>query len=134
MPDDRAFFDTNILVYAFSEDDSRREKARSLLMTGGTVGVQTLNEFVNTQRGKAKLPWPDISIRLRLISELCLPPIALTQRVHMLGLEIAQSTGYHIYDSLMLAAAMEADCTVFYSEDLQDGQTIEGLTIRNPFV
>ena len=38
------------------------------------------------------------------------------------------------YDSLLLAAALEASCTVFYSEDMHDGQTIGGMTIQNPFV
>ncbi|WP_252263399.1 hypothetical protein [Paracidobacterium acidisoli] len=44
------------------------------------------------------------------------------------------ATGYQIYDALVIAAALEAGCTTLYSEDMQDGQKIDGLTIRNPFV
>jgi predicted nucleic acid-binding protein len=41
---------------------------------------------------------------------------------------------YGFYDSLIIAAALEANCNVLYSEDLQDGQVIDGLVIKNPFI
>ncbi len=133
MPGDRAFFDTNILIYAFSDGDPRRNAALDLLLAGGLVGVQTLNEFVNVERNKLKLSWSVTLDRLRVIEQLCPPPIPLTAATHGRGLQIAQGFGYRIYDSLMLAAAVEASCTVFYSEDLHEGQAIGDLTIRNPF-
>jgi len=132
MPD-KAFFDTNILIYAFSVGDPRRSLALDLLLAGGTVSVQTLNEFVNVVRGKMKVDWLEVLVWLDTVTKLCPPPIPVTLAVHHRGLEIAQACGYHIYDSLMLAAALEASCTVFYSEDMQDGHAIDGLTIRNPF-
>jgi predicted nucleic acid-binding protein len=50
------------------------------------------------------------------------------------ALGIAARTGYQFYDALIIAAALEAGCTTLFSEDLQDGQVINGgLTIRNPF-
>ena len=49
------------------------------------------------------------------------------------GLRIQVRYGYSFYDSLIVAAALGAGCTTLYSEDMQDGQRIEGLTIRNPF-
>jgi predicted nucleic acid-binding protein len=133
MPAAKAFFDTNILVYAFSEKDPRQNAALDLLLGGGTVGIQTLNEFANVATGKMKTSWPDAMIWLQTIQGLCAPAIPVTLTVHRRGVGIARATGYHIYDSLMLAAALEADCTVFYSEDMHDGQVIDGLTIRNPF-
>ncbi|HEX4135324.1 MAG TPA: PIN domain-containing protein [Bryobacteraceae bacterium] len=132
MPD-RAFFDTNILIYAFSARDRRQNIALALLLAGGTIGIQTLNEFVAVVTGKLKRPWPEAMICLDTIQELCQPPIPATLRVHRHALHIAQASGYHIYDSLMLAAALEASCTVLYTEDMHDGQVIENLTIRNPF-
>ena len=133
MPADRAFFDTNVLVYAFSAGDSRQPNALGLLLLGGAVSIQTLNEFVNVVTGKMKTPWLDALLSLDTIRQLCLPPIPMTLAVHHRGLQIAQATGYHIYDSLMLAAAIEGECTVFYSENMQDGHVIDSLTIRNPF-
>ena len=48
--------------------------------------------------------------------------------------QIAGRYGFSLYDSLIIAAALESNCKVLYSEDLQNGQVIEGaLTIKNPF-
>jgi len=54
-------------------------------------------------------------------------------KTHDIALPIAAKYGYHIFDSLMIAAALQASCKTLYSEDMQDGQVIDGLTIRNPF-
>jgi predicted nucleic acid-binding protein len=132
MPD-KAFLDTNILVYAFTSNDPRKAIAEDLVVQGASIGVQTLNEFISVERTKTKVPWPTVLDWLRIIHALCPPPIPVTMETHHRGLQIAQACGYHIYDSLMLAAALEASCTIFYSEDMQDGQTIDTLTIRNPF-
>ena len=132
MPD-KAFFDTNVLIYAFSDGDRRQGVALELLFAGGTVGVQTLNEFVNVATGKLKVPWREAVVWLETVQKLCPPPVPVTLSVHRSALRIAEAYRYHIYDSLMLAAAIEADCTVFYSEDLQDGRVVGEMTIRNPF-
>lgn len=132
MPD-KAFFDTNVLIYAFAANDPRKSIAENLIIHGGAVGIQTLNEFVSATRQKTKTPWPQVLHWLKIIEKLCLPPAPVTLQTHTLGLQIAETSGYHIYDSLMLAAAIEASCTIFYSEDLQDGQSIGDLKIRNPF-
>jgi predicted nucleic acid-binding protein len=48
--------------------------------------------------------------------------------------ELPHGMTYNYYDTLVIAAALEAGCATLYSEDLHDGQTIDGqLTIRNPF-
>ncbi len=51
----RPFFDTNILIYTFSDGDHRQGTALDLLLAGGLVGVQTLNELVNVFTGKLKM-------------------------------------------------------------------------------
>jgi predicted nucleic acid-binding protein len=66
---------------------------------------------------------------------LCPSPLAITIEMHEAALKIAEKQGYNICDALVVSAALEAGCTTLYSEDLRDGQTIDGqLTIRNPFV
>jgi predicted nucleic acid-binding protein len=47
---------------------------------------------------------------------------------------LAQRFGFSIYDGLIAAAALETGCRVLYTEDMQSGQKIEGLIIRNPFL
>jgi predicted nucleic acid-binding protein len=67
---------------------------------------------------------------------LCEPPLPLTVEVHEAAIRIAHRYGYQIYDSLLLAAALDAGCDVLcsYSENMQDGQKIDSLTIRNRFL
>ncbi len=54
--------------------------------------------------------------------------------VHDRGVAIAARYGYSIYDSLIVAAAILSECRILYSEDLQDGQVNDGISIKNPFV
>jgi predicted nucleic acid-binding protein len=133
MKDDACFFDTNILVYAFARNDSRATIAEGLLARGGTLGVQNLNEFVNVAVRKLAMPWKEVVEALRVIRALCRSPVPLTVQTHEAALRISVRYGYHIYDSLVVAAALQASCRTLYSEDMNDGQAIEGLTIRNPF-
>lgn len=131
--EDRAFFDTNVLIYAFAKDDPRADAAQALLARGGVVGVQTLNEFVSVAVRKLRMPWPEVLDALGAIRVLCATCIPLTIETHDLALRLSSRYRYHIYDSLVIAAALQASCHTLYSEDMRDGQSIEGLTIRNPF-
>lgn len=96
--------------------------------------MQVLNEFVAVARRKLNMSWEEIGDALTAVRTLCEPPSPLTVQIHHAGLAIAAQYGYHIYDSLMLAAALDAECDTVYSEDMQDGQKIGEVTIRNPFV
>jgi predicted nucleic acid-binding protein len=129
-----AFFDTTVLIYAVSEGDPRASIAEELLAGGGCISVQVLNEFVAVARRKLRMSWEEVSEAVTSVRTLCEPVSALTLAIHETALEIATARGYQIYDALILAAAIDAGCTTFYSEDMQNGQRIGPLTIRNPFV
>ena len=126
------FVDTNVLVYAALENDPRSEPARALLATEVIFSVQALNEFVSAAR-KLRREWIEIRQALVLLEAICPRPAPLTLATHRLALEIAQRFGYHIFDALIIAAALESSSDALYSEDLQDGHRIGELTIRNPF-
>ena len=129
-----AFFDTNILIYAALQPDPRSDRARALLAQGGAISVQVLNEFANVACRKLRKPWPEVTQALDAIRALCPPPLPMTLTTHEAALGIAARLGYRIYDSLIVASALEANCATLFSEDMQDGQVIDGkLTIRNPF-
>jgi predicted nucleic acid-binding protein len=131
---DKAFFDTNVFVYAIIQDDPRSDHAEELIAQGGTVSVQVLSEFAAVARRKTKMPWVEIRRALDGIKALCPDPLPITLDTHQDALAIAERYGYRIYDALIVASALEARCTILYSEDMQDGQVIEKrLTIRNPF-
>jgi predicted nucleic acid-binding protein len=129
-----AFFDTNVLIYAVALDDPRNARAEELLSSGGTISVQILNEFVSVARRKILMPWRDVKGALDAFHVLCPSPLPITMELHEAARKIAEQRGYGINDALVIAAALQAECATLYSEDFQDGQTIDGrLTIRNPF-
>jgi len=132
---DRPFFDTNILIYAYVNDPHRTPPAEQLLRSGGQISVQVLNEFTNVLRRKTRTEWGKIAGWINDILVLCGPPSPVTLAVHEHGFAIARSRQLRIYDGLIVAAALQAGCNVLYSEDLQDGQEFERqLTVRNPFL
>jgi len=129
-----AFFDSNVLIYTLAQNDQRQGTAARLLAAGGTISVQSLNEFAAVARRKLRLSWPEVTQALAAVRALCPPPLPITLATHDAALGIAARLGYRIYDGLIVASALEAGCATLYSEDLHDGQVIEGaLTIRNPF-
>ena len=129
-----AFLDANLLIYAALQPDARSDRAGALLAAGGVISVQVLNEFANVARRKLRRPWGEVREALAGIRALCSPPLPITLATHEAALGIAGRLGYSVYDSLVIASALEANCATLFSEDMQDGQVIAGrLTIRNPF-
>ena len=138
MPD-KTFVDTNVLVYLFGvvkgqQSDARNSIAEELVAAGTCISVQVLNEFVQVCRQKAHLEWEKITAMLDLIKQICDPILSLTRETHDEAVLIARRYKLHLYDSLIIASAMQAGCTVLYSEDLQHGQKIGSLRIVNPFL
>lgn len=127
------FLDSNILIYAFSED-RRSEAARILLNSGGTIGVQTLNEFVNVALNKLRMNWDEIDQALDEIQLLSTVVAPVDLALHQSGIALAQRHRLSIYDALIVAAALNANCKTLWSEDMHDGLVVEKrLEIRNPF-
>jgi predicted nucleic acid-binding protein len=130
----RSFFDTTILIYSISSDQPRAAMAEKLLADGGWISVQVLNEFAAVARRKLDMSWEETREALSAIRALCETPTPLSIETHQAALEIAARYGYQIYDALILAAALESHCDVLYTEDMQNGQRIGPLIIRNPFL
>ena len=130
----KAFLDTNVLIYAVTQKDPRTARAEELLLSGGVVSVQVLNEFTALARRKLQMAWAEVGEAVEAFLVLCPSPTPVTLEIHQASRTIAEKLGCNIYDALVVAAALEAGCTTLYSEDFQDGQVIEGqLTVRNPF-
>ena len=131
---DRPFLDTNVLVYAIGQHDHRTPIAEALLAAGGVVSVQVLNELASVMQRKLRAPADDITEALTAIRVLCPAPVSITLDTHEAALRLVGRFGWHIYDALIVAAALEAGCATLLSEDLQDGHVIDDrLTILNPF-
>ena len=97
------------------------------------LSVQVLNEFVAVARRKLDRSWEEIRHALDILRVLCPEPVPLTVETHERAVQIAERYGYSIFDSLIVAAAINAGASTLYTEDMRDGQAIDGLTIRNPF-
>lgn len=100
---------------------------------GGVVSVQVLNEFAAVARRKLRLNIPEIRDVLDIVRSLC-EVVPLELGTHDRALDLAERYKFSIYDALIVAAAIRADCTTLWTEDLHHGQKIERLTIRNPFI
>jgi predicted nucleic acid-binding protein len=129
----REFLDTNVLLYAFTSDP-RAEKAQELLAHGCSAGVQGLNEFANVARRKLGMTWVEVREALAAIRTLCRTILPIDLNTHIDALRIAQRYGFSIFDALMVAAALRADCRILWSEDMHHGVIVDGrLRIANPF-
>jgi predicted nucleic acid-binding protein len=129
------FLDTNILVYAYSEDDlQKREVARSLMSSGEVIiSTQVLQEFANTSHKKLKVNWEEIQATIEELSSK-IPLWINSDETVKKACQIAARYGYSFYDSLIISAALESQCVLLISEDMHGGQKIENqLEIVNPF-
>ena len=94
-----------------------------------------MQECLNTVLRKAEIPLSTDETKQYLnhvLTPLFRVPASLS--LYRRALDLQTRYRYGFYDSLVIAAALDAGCTRLYSEDLQDGQRIEGLTIKNPFL
>lgn len=128
-----SFFDTNVLMYVASGDATKADRTEKLISEGGTISVQVLNEITNVARRKMGLSWPETHAFLATMRGL-LSVRALTVEVHEAGLRLAERYGLSVFDGMIAASALHADCDTLWSEDMQDGMRIENrLRIVNPF-
>ena len=135
MRDSKAFIDTNVLFYLMSADAEKANRAESIVQSGGLISVQVLNEFTNVARRKLDMSWTEVEKEvITLIRSLC-PTESLTVETHDRGRFVAERYRLSIYDAMIVAAALIAECEVLYSEEMQTGMLIEpNLRICNPFV
>ena len=127
------FFDTNVLLYLASGDPAKAGRAEELVGDGGTINVQVLNEIANVARRKMGMSWTELRAFLTTIRAL-LSVRPVTVDIHDTGLALAERYGLSIYDAMIAASALHADCDTLWSEDMQDGLALDDrLCILNPF-
>jgi len=132
---DRFFTDSNVLLYLLSDVENKKEIAKQLLRTNPVISTQVITENINVAFKKFKSLTPQQILQHKnficLLSELVL----INEKTIDLALEIKSKYQYQWFDSLIIASALQANCTFLYSEDMQHNQLIENrLTIINPFI
>lgn len=134
-----SFLDTNVFVYLFDETDERKRRTAEVLVQRaledgrGCISYQVVQETLNVLTRKLQAAAEDVG---RLLDDVLMPlwRVNPTRTLYRRGLDLRTRYGFSFYDSLIVAAALEADCKVLYSEDLQHGQRIDGVTVMDPFI
>ncbi|MGQ5288518.1 PIN domain-containing protein [Pectobacterium actinidiae] len=130
----RNFLDSNVVLYLLSSDADKADHAEALLKTYPVISVQVLNEVTNVCLRKLQMSWGDIAQFLELVRSFC-RVVPLTETIHDQARRVAEQHRLSFYDACIVAAAVAANCSTLYSEDMNHGQILEdSLTIRNPFV
>ncbi len=134
MPNNSYAVDTNILIYLLDSSDNRKRNiAENILAENPKIPAQVLSEYLNVTRRLLNLPKADVVIQCAALLKDCeIIPVSCNTLTTAAG--FIQKYGFQIFDSIIIAAALEANCTVLYSEDMQHGFKINGLTIVNPFI
>jgi predicted nucleic acid-binding protein len=132
---DKAFIDTNILVYLYSEDEVKKRAIAydAIEKYNCITSTQVLNEFSNVCLKKLHIPAEVISKSIDEIASVCII-VPVEQETIKKALELHHKYKYPYYDCLIIASSLIYNCTYLLTEDLKDLQVIENsLTIRNIF-
>jgi predicted nucleic acid-binding protein len=137
MPAGKVFLDANILVYAQDRDSpAKRRRSReviaSLAQSGnGVISTQVLQEFyvaVTRKMGVAPLAAKRVMQTFKIFEIVQASPDLIESAI-----DCSVLNGISFWDALIVAAAAASACVIVYSEDLNSGQTIQGVRIENPF-
>jgi predicted nucleic acid-binding protein len=137
---DRFFLDTNIFVYALPANSSgKRDRAAELVDRAigsgkGVISYQVVQEFFSVafRRFTPRMTFAEAEQYLSATFQ----PLLVVHSSYSLYVEaLTLSRRYSLswYDCLIVASAIESQCRILYSEDLQDGQTFGSLKVQNPF-
>lgn len=129
----KVFFDSNTLLYLATDDAAKAQRAESLLRAGGTISVQVLNEMSLACLRKFRMTWSEVDEFLAPVRVRC-PVRVVDEETHDLGRHLAERHQFHVYDAMIVAAALLCGADTLYSEDMHHGLRVENrLTIVNPF-
>jgi predicted nucleic acid-binding protein len=132
---DRVFVDTNILIYALSDDPIRSEVADKIVYGKEDliISTQVLNEFADAAQRKKYLTNEEVQLAITdFISSYTVILVGTVTILSALRLQKNYMLSY--WDALIVATALEANCSMLFTEDMQNGLLIKNtLTIRNPF-
>jgi predicted nucleic acid-binding protein len=137
---DRQFIDSNVLVYAFdSTAGLKNDLARKLLAVlwstnSGCLSLQVLQEFFVTVTGRISRPLAhaEAARRVAHYSEWHLHEPG--KRDLLAAIELRRELRISFWDALIVHSARRLECSVLWTEDLNDGQRYGGVLVRNPFL
>ena len=130
---DKVFCDSNIFLYAFSNQDEKKKTIASNIITSQcTISVQVINEVSNNMIKKFK--FDNQKIKKFVIASYEKYEVSnFSKEIFSLACDIREEYNISYYDSLIVSSAINSTCNILYSEDMQHNQQIKNLTIINPF-
>ena len=134
------FLDTNVLLYGVDDQDLvKRDRARAWIAACwtrrcGRISTQVLNDFYVNARRKFPSAVSAGDARAEVRRYQHWQPWTIDQPTVEIAWAVESRYGLHYWDALMVAAAQQQGCEVLLTEDLQHGQTIDGLRVQNPFL
>ena len=129
----RPFIDSNVVMYLFSSDAVKADRAELLLQLGGLISVQVLNEVASVCLRNLKMTWQDIDAVLVMLKSTC-EVLPVTLASHEKTISLAQQFQLSLYDANIVAYAILGGAKTLLSEDMQSGMLMEGVTVLNPFL
>ena len=135
------FLDTNIFVYSFDPAATAKSKRAARLIrdgleTGnGIVSYQVVQEFFSVAFRRFAQPMSLFAAE-EYLNTAFRPLLAVhsSPALFVSALQVYAQHNFSWYDSLVVAAAQEAGCSILYSEDMQHGRRVDSLRIENPFL
>jgi predicted nucleic acid-binding protein len=132
----KVFIDTNVFIYLYSEDETEKQKIaqKAVDKYECIISTQVLNEFSNICIKKLYKKPEEVELAIDEMINQC-TVLTLKKEEIKQALNIHKKFGYNYYDCLMIVSALNSNCDYLLTEDLADGQIIEGkLTIINIFL
>lgn len=128
----KPFIDSNVVLYLFSSDTVKADRAESILQSGGSISVQVLNEVASVCLRKLKMTWEDVDAVLETLKSTCeVLPVTLASHEKAVGL--AKRFQISFYDANIVATAILCGADTLFSEDMQNDMSMESLNVVNPF-
>jgi len=133
MTNDKIFIDSNVLVYLVDKDISKKEIVISLTTTKCIISTQVVAENMNVCLKKLNLPYSEsVKHANQLLDKYIIKLIQPS--TFKIAFSVLEKYKFSFWDSMIIASALENDCGILYSEDMQHNQLIEGkLRIIDPF-
>ncbi|MBI4690053.1 MAG: PIN domain-containing protein [Nitrospirae bacterium] len=131
----RIFVDTNILIYAYSETEPKKKEMVLSLLGHEMVclSTQVISEFIWVMNGKFNIDMKSLKVITDNLFEIY-TVFRINNSTIVKAIDTALQFHFSYWDSLIVASAIESNCRVLYTEDLQHGQIINSnLSVLNPF-
>lgn len=133
------FVDTNVLLYARDDGHPEQQGLAAAWLdhlwesSTGRLSTQVLNEYYVNASRKLRRPITAEAARADVADLASWQPVGIDEDLIAAAWEIEDRYGFHFLDALVVAAAQAAGCDTLLTEDLQDGQDLDGVVVVNPF-